>query len=131
MKTTVMQAVKAYLAADEMSRQDLPYDLALALVKVKQATRAEMEAYAAAEKKLVERYAALDEAGNVTIRNGRFTFRDPAAAAEYEAERQKLGQTQTEVSLPRLTATPPEHITPAALEALADFIKFREGGKRA
>ena len=35
MKVTMMDAVRAHMAAKEMSRQLLPYSLAIALVKVK------------------------------------------------------------------------------------------------
>ena len=118
------------MAAREMERQALPYDLALALVKVKRATQAEMDCYAAEERKLVEQYAARDGDGNITVRGARFTFRDPAELPAYEAARNKLGETVTDISLPRLTATPPDNITPEALEALSVFIKFREGGRR-
>ena len=41
MKTTLIEAVMAHLAAKEMGRQILPYTLALAVVKVKQATQAQ------------------------------------------------------------------------------------------
>ena len=58
MKTTMMEAVRAHMAAKEMSRQILPYTLALAMVKVKQATQAKMDCYASEEQKLVEQYAA-------------------------------------------------------------------------
>ena len=77
MKATMMEAVRAHLAAKEMSRQILPYTLALAMVKVKQATQAEMDCYAAEEQKLVEQYAARDESGNIVIRNGRFASQNP------------------------------------------------------
>lgn len=130
MKVTMMEAVKAHLAAKEMGRQILPYTLAIALVKVKQATRAEMDCYTAEEQKLVERYAVKDENGNVLVRNGHFTFRNPDDRPAYEAARNKLGETVTDISLPRLTATPPDNISPEALEALSTFIKFREGGER-
>ena len=100
------------------------------MVKVKQATQAEMDCYAAEEQKLVEQYAARDESGNIVIRNGRFAFQNPEDRPAYEAARNKLGETVTDISLPRLTATPPDNITPEALEALSVFIKFREGGKR-
>ena len=80
MKATMMEAVRAHLAAKEMSRQILPYTLALAMVKVKQATQAEMDCYAAEEQKLVEQYAARDESGNIVIRNGRFAFQNPRTA---------------------------------------------------
>lgn len=130
MKVTMMEAVKANLAAQEMGRQILPYTLALAMVKVKQATQAEMDCYAAEEQKLVEQYAAKDDDGNITLRNGRFVFRNPVDRPAYEAARKRLGETPTDISLPRLTATPPENITPAALEALSIFIHFQEGGKK-
>lgn len=129
MKTTMMEAVRAHLAAKEMSRQILPYTLALAMVKVKQATQAEMDCYAAEEQKLVERYAARDDDGNILLKNGRFAFRDPKDRPAYEAARNKLGETVTDVSLPHLTAAPPENISPEALEALSIFIRFKEAKK--
>ena len=44
MKITLMEAVMANLAAEEVGRQAVPYSLALALMKDKQATAAEAEA---------------------------------------------------------------------------------------
>lgn len=129
MKVTMMDAVRAHMAAKEMSRQLLPYSLAIALVKVKQATQAEMDCYAAEEQKLVEQYAAKDDDGNITLRNGRFTFRNPEDRPAYEAARNKLGETITDISFPRLTATPPDNIAPEALEALSVFIRFKEAKK--
>ena len=61
MKITLMEAVMANLAAEEVGRQAVPYSLALALMKVKQATAAEAETFAAEERKLVEKFAAKDE----------------------------------------------------------------------
>ena len=75
MKMTLMEAVMAHLAAAEVGRQAVPYSLALALMKVKQATAAEAETFAAEEKKLVEKFAARDEEGNIRMAGGRFTFR--------------------------------------------------------
>ena len=124
MKTTVICAVKAYLAAEEMSRQELPYDLALALVKVKQATRAEMETFAAEERKLIEKYARLDEAGRIQMRGNGFVFANPQDAPKYEEARRTLGAVETEIQLPRLTAAPPKTIQPGILEALSAFIEF-------
>ena len=130
MKVTMMEAVKANLAAQEMGRQILPYTLALAMVKVKQATQAEMDCYAAEEQKLVEQYAAQDDDGNITLRNGRFVFRNPVDRPADEAASRRRGEAPTDISLPRLAATPPENITPAALEALSIIIRFQEGGKK-
>lgn len=64
MKITLMEAVMANLAAEEVGRQAVPYSLALALMKVKQATAAEAETFAAEERKLVENSQQLDEDGN-------------------------------------------------------------------
>ena len=77
MKITLMEAVMANLAAEEVGRQAVPYSLALALMKVKQATAAEAETFAAEERKLVEKFAAKDEDGNIRVAQGRFTFRAP------------------------------------------------------
>ena len=126
MKITLIEAVQAHTAAEEMGRQALPYDLALALVKVKQATAAEMETFLEEERKLVERYAEKDEDGNIRVQNGRFRFRDPADRPAYETARKELCETPAEISLPRLTAAAPEVIQPAALEALSRFIRFHE-----
>ena len=67
MKITLMEAVMANLAAEEVGRQAVPYSLALALMKVKQATAAEAETFAAEERKLVEKFAAKDEDGNIRV----------------------------------------------------------------
>ena len=85
MKITLMEAVMANLAAEEVGRQAVPYSLALALMKVKQATAAEAETFAAEERKLVEKFAAKDEDGNIRVAQGRFTFRAPGERGEYEA----------------------------------------------
>ena len=129
MKMTLMEAVMAHVAAAEMGRQTLPYSLALALVKIKQATQAEMETFAAEERKLVEQYAARDEDGNIRVSGARFTFRDPRDRADYEEDRRRLGETQTEVQQEKLTAPAPDSISPEALEALSKFIDFQEGAK--
>ena len=84
MKITLMEAVMANLAAEEVGRQAVPYSLALALMKVKQATAAEAETFAAEERKLVEKFAAKDEDGNIRVAQGRFTFRAPGERGEYE-----------------------------------------------
>ena len=83
MKITLMEAVMANLAAEEVGRQAVPYSLALALMKVKQATAAEAETFAAEERKLVEKFAAKDEDGNIRVAQGRFTFRAPGERGEY------------------------------------------------
>lgn len=53
----LIEAVNANLAAQEMSQQRLPYDLALAVVKVKRATADETDFFLREERALVEEYA--------------------------------------------------------------------------
>ena len=49
----LIEAVNANLAAQEMSQQRLPYDLALAVVKVKRATADETDFFLREERALV------------------------------------------------------------------------------
>ena len=83
----LIEAVNANLAAQEMSQQRLPYDLALAVVKVKRATADETDFFLREERALVEEYADTDENGNIRMTgNGRFALR--GSAQEYEKKAQ-------------------------------------------
>ena len=128
MKTTLFEAVMAHLAAEEAGRQAVPYPLALALMKVKQATAAEAETFAAEERKLVEKFAARDEDGNIRVAQGRFTFRDPGERRAYEEQHRQLEETLAEIHLEKLRAPAPDTISVKALEILSRFIDFRGGG---
>ena len=75
----LIEAVNAYLAAEEMSREKWPYPVALALVKVKRRVKDEVDFFLARERELVEEYAARDERGNIRLTSaGTFVFKDPA-----------------------------------------------------
>lgn len=130
MKVTLIEAVRANIEARKMDEQGLSYSLSLALMKIKRATQTEVEYFAREERKLVEQYAARDEDGNVELKNGRFVFRSQKDIPAYEAARKKLGDTETDVALSRITVEAPKTITPAALEALSVFIRFKEGGRK-
>ena len=81
MKITLMEAVMANLAAEEVGRQAVPYSLALALMKVKQATAAEAETFAAEERKLVEKFGRIRGAAPTACRDaGRDPFYEAAGA---------------------------------------------------
>jgi len=120
MKITLMEAVMANLAAEEVGRQAVPYSLALALMKVKQATAAEAETFAAEERKLVEKFAAKDEDGNIRVAQGRFTFRAPG----------ELAETPAEIRFTKLRAPAPDTISVKSLEVLSRFIDFRGGDRK-
>lgn len=66
-------------------------------MKVKQATAAEAETFAAEERKLVEKFAAKDEDGNIRVAQGRFTFRAPGERGEYEEQHRQLAETPAEI----------------------------------
>ena len=120
MKITLMEAVMANLAAEEVGRQAVPYSLALALMKVKQATAAEAETFAAEERKLVEKFAA----------QGRFTFRAPGERGEYEEQHRQLAETPAEIRFTKLRAPAPDTISVKSLEVLSRFIDFRGGDRK-
>lgn len=121
----LMQAVRAHLAAEEMGRQTLPYDLALALVKVKKATKDDTAFFIEKERELVMEYAALDEQGHVRLTAaGTFVFKDPARGGEYEAARQELGNTDIGLQPVLLRVKAPAQIKPEHIEALEGFVDF-------
>lgn len=121
----LINAVRAYLAAEEMSRQSWPYDMALAIVKVKRTTEAEKNFFLEKERELVMKYAALDERGNIRLTpEGRFLFRNPGMAGEYERERRALEDTETGDRPVPVRVRAPEQIKPEHIEALEGFVRF-------
>ena len=128
MKVTLIELVRANLAVKEMERQELPCELAVALVRLRRATQKDFEAFLELEKKLVRKYAILDENGNVTLENGHFKFRDSSEAPAYLEERRELEETAVEVAFSRWAVIPPENITLQALEALSVFLSFKRKG---
>ena len=120
----------ANLAAEEVGRQAVLYSLALALMKVKQATAAEAETFAAEERKLVEKFAAKDEDGNIRVAQGRFTFRAPGERGEYEEQHRQLAETPAEIRFTKLRAPAPDTISVKSLEVLSRFIDFRGGDRK-
>lgn len=128
----LMQKVRAYLAAEEMGRQTLPYGLALALVKVKRATKADADFFIEKERELVMEFAALDERGNVRMTPmGTFIYKDPTRGGEYEQARRELGETEAgEAPIP-FRVKPPAEIRAEHIEALEGFIEFTAEEARA
>ena len=59
----LIEAVNAYMAAEEMSKEKWPYQVALAIVKVKRAVKDEVDFFVEKERELVAEYAAQDEKG--------------------------------------------------------------------
>jgi hypothetical protein len=126
----LIDVVKAYIAADEMSTQMWPYDMALAIVRVRQQTRTEAEFFIGEERKLIEQYAMLDENGSIRMTpNGTFLFKDPAQAPDYERERAALGNTDVDGLPPKdvFRVKAPAVFKPSYIEALEGFMEFVAG----
>ena len=129
MKITLMEAVMANLAAEEGRAAGRPLLPGSGLMKVKQATAAEAETFAAEERKLVEKFAAKDEDGNIRVaqgdspsaprRAGRIRGAAPTACRDagrdpfYEAAGAGAG-----------------HDLRKSLEVLSRFIDFRGGDRK-
>ena len=127
----LIEAACAYMTAEEMGRQVWPYDLALALVKVKRATKADADFYVQRERELVERYAVLDERGCVRLTPERtFVFKDPAKRGEYEAARRELCDTEAGDHGRPFRVRAPAEIKPEHIEALEGFIEFIAEGEK-
>jgi hypothetical protein len=121
----LIEAVNAYLAADEMSREKWPYAVSLAVVKVKRALKDEFDFFVEKERELIARYAVQDGRGNIRLTpEGRFVFRDPADGADYEQQRRELGETEITPTHKLVRVRAPEEIKPAHIEALDGFIEF-------
>lgn len=127
---TLNSVVKAYLAVDELSQAEHSYQLSLALVKLKDMLKTDVEFYMQQEKKLIKQYALIDDNGNIKLTDkNRFIFRDAGDAPKYAQERQVLENTQTTIDNLPISAPPPEKIKPALLTALEGFISFEEADK--
>jgi hypothetical protein len=125
----LVDVVKAYCAAVEMMELSWPFDLALAVVKVKRVAAVDFEFFVARERELVLEYAAVDVDGNVRLSGSgaRFVFADPARGAEYERERALLADVEV-VPPPVLRVRRPAEIRPDWLEALDGFVEFVDDG---
>ena len=124
----LIDVVNAHIAAVEMGQLSWPYDMALALVKVKKSTKTDVDFFVREERELVMQYAALDESGNVRLTpNNTFIFKDPAMCAEYERNRAELGNTEAGERPATIRVKAPAEIKPAYIEALDGFIEFSEG----
>ena len=121
----LIDVVMAHIAADEMSSSNWPYDLALAVVKVKKATADEAAFYITRERDLIMQYAALSEKGNLELtERGTFLFKDSSRAEEYERLRSELADTEAGDRPPAIRVKPPVEIKPAWVAALEGFIEF-------
>lgn len=124
---TLNSVVKAYLAVDELSQSEHSYRLSLALVKLKNMLKTDVEFYMQQEKKLIQQYALTDDNGNIKLTdNNRFVFRDAASAPEYARAKHDLDNTQTSIDNLPISAPAPERIKPALITALDGFISFEE-----
>ena len=124
----LMDAVNAYMAAEEMSVLVWGYDLALALFKLMRVLQADVDFYVCRERELVLKYAATD-GGNVRLsERGTFEFRDPSEGPEYERERAELGAADAGASPALFVVRAPGEVKPCWLAALDGFIEFMSDG---
>lgn len=123
----LIDCVNAYMAAEEMSRRELGFRTAYAIVNLKRKLRPHADFYAGEEMKLVERCARKNRDGKIEIgANGRFEFDSPEKAGEYNKLRAELGDMEAGELFEKIKAPAPAEIKPAELEALGKFIEFEE-----
>lgn len=121
----LIQCVNAYIAIQSMMGKEMDFQTAYALVKLKRELYPQVLFYQQEERRLMEEYAAKDEKGQVIwTEAGRFVFQDPERAPEYNAKRQELGAVKAYESFTPLSASRPESIKPAQVEALEGFLQF-------
>lgn len=123
----LINAAKRYLILEDMAKQTLPYDLALAVHLIRKDLAPHMEFLAREEGALMEEYAKKGEDGRpVLTERGSFLFADPGRGEEFRRRRDALYRTPVlEDYVPRRSA-PPREIRPAELEALEGLVEWRE-----
>lgn len=123
----LLQCVNAYMAVQTMMERETDYQTAYALVTLKKELSNSVAFYQKEEQQLMEAYAARDEEGKIVRKEGgRFALRDPDAAKEYSAKREKLNMVEVKLSISPIRVPVPERIQPAILEALDGFLIFGE-----
>lgn len=124
---TLMQYVTAYVAVQSLMERETDYGSALALLLLKRKLEPQAQFFAQKEQELVNRYAARKKDGTIEwTSQSTFAFAEPEKAAEYAAERAKLGSTVGSKGFKRVKLKAPERLTPAQLEALEPFVEFEE-----
>ena len=96
MKITVKQAVEAYLALEDLTKEQIKVSpgVGICLIRLKRRLKPEMEAFAEAEQNLVEQYAERDENGAVKwLETGRFAI-SPGHAQDYLRDLAEINQAE-------------------------------------
>lgn len=122
------QCVEAYTAILELIEKEWSYQTAHALVTLKRELKPHVDFYAQEEMRLVEKFAAKDEKGNILwTGNGTFSFMEKSMALEYAKQRETLGNVEVQEDFRKIKAPAPERIKPSQLDALIGFIEFESG----
>ena len=119
---TAEQILKANAAIDALMNTEIDWQDGYALIKLKRRLCEEAEIFSAQERKLIDKFADKDEAGNIKIENGRFKV-SGENAQKFIDERGKLCKVRVEWSEKR-PALHVEKIKPVIMEALTEFIDF-------
>jgi len=127
MKTTLIQATRAYQAIGALSETPMDFASAHALVLAKRELEPHVAFFAEQEAELIRRYAETDENGEpVTGGPGQYRLRE-AEMPNFLRERTELNGVEVEITARKLRRLP-ETISPAALEALLEVFQLPEEG---
>ena len=116
----LIKHVNAYMALNTLLKEKYTYKDAYAIVKLKNVLKENFEFFRDKEREIVSRTAKEN-----SVKGTYFEFADVKAKEEYEKEMLELSILDVE-AIEKITLSPPERITPETLEALADFVIFKE-----
>ncbi len=123
----LLQAVTAYVALGELSKQEFSFRDAYALFGIREKLRLHAEFYAQEELKLAARYGKTDESGKLILNgNNTFDFKDKEGARSYNEKKRELACMEIKEPDFPVEIAAPSKISPYALEALALFVRFKE-----
>ena len=128
----LIQCVTAYIALSTLSKKEFSYDTSYKIVKLRQELASDVDFYAAEEKKLVERFAKLDETGAVAVRGGEFFYKGETEAelrenrAAFERARAELGAIEIDREIDTVSLVIPAgvRVSPETIEALGGLVEF-------
>lgn len=124
---TLIEAVRAHIAAQELSKLDWPFRDAREIFGLLRDTKEDAEFFFAQERRLIEEYAARDESGLIKTRGTRFEFAEPERAEEYERRHRELEETPAAEPVRKRKIRAPERIRPELLDAVCGYLVFEEG----
>ncbi|MBO4265459.1 MAG: hypothetical protein J5922_05210 [Clostridia bacterium] len=123
----LIKCINAYEAIGKLMDEKTDYKSAHALVCLRAKLKIHAEFFACEERALLCEFAKKDEKGNPIVdAAGNFEFEEGKDISDFYKRRDELCKTEAEIDDLPVSVKIPEKISPSAVEALLDFVSFKE-----